>query len=360
MRKLFILCALLLLMFAGNNIKAQNPFKEYGYDPGVLTLSNGKYNEFFKYDTIVQIGTIFFNTITEKVVAYIEPDTIADEVAYEPEVVSRWLAPDPLAEKYVEWSPYNYTYNNPVLFIDPNGMEGVVVTGGEYDSEKRYKYNFVETSINQLQKLVDAGGDEPITWAVMNVGYSDSDIEKFQEIADKMGVNLQLVGSAEELTNYLNSKDVGSSELSEAREGDQVTSLAVFGHGFAGSAEFGYGQGDAAQEKFSWGMNEASNLNAGAFNNAQIDFYTCNAGTDVNSTGFSGNSLIRTVANTTNSTTTGYWGRTDYATMNRGQSFSNKLNRFFNGFNTRGSLYLPTPGRKGRTKIRSTRVKLVR
>jgi RHS repeat-associated protein len=41
---------------------------------------------------------------------------------YTPEV-SIWLSVDPLADKYPSMSPYMYCAGNPVVFIDPNGME---------------------------------------------------------------------------------------------------------------------------------------------------------------------------------------------------------------------------------------------
>ncbi|HLP20481.1 MAG TPA: RHS repeat-associated core domain-containing protein [Chitinophagales bacterium] len=39
---------------------------------------------------------------------------------YDPQI-ARWHSVDPLAEDYDEWSPYSYTVNNPVFYIDING-----------------------------------------------------------------------------------------------------------------------------------------------------------------------------------------------------------------------------------------------
>src|SRR5665213_786217 len=105
---------------------AQKPFKEIGKIVKVelLTLSNGRYVEYFTNDTLRRIGSVMFNTVTNKVEYFIPQDDIAWRAELDrAKEASRWLSVDPLASKYPDMSPYCGMGNNPISFIDGDGRE---------------------------------------------------------------------------------------------------------------------------------------------------------------------------------------------------------------------------------------------
>jgi hypothetical protein len=123
-----VLSILLLASFVTSNAD-EYPWKKYGFDLKVVTLSNGKYQEFHDLKDVVEIGSVLFNTQTQQIVGFVEKDTLYVEADLTPHIVSRWISPDPLSEEYSSWSPYNYALNNPIIFIDPDGQKVVYANG---------------------------------------------------------------------------------------------------------------------------------------------------------------------------------------------------------------------------------------
>ncbi|QJB34759.1 hypothetical protein HF329_27055 [Chitinophaga oryzae] len=65
---------------------------------------------------------------------------------YNPQI-GRWSVLDKLAEKYDAWSPYQYTYNNPVKFLDPDGR--IIINSNPAGSEA---YQRAQTALYILKR----------------------------------------------------------------------------------------------------------------------------------------------------------------------------------------------------------------
>jgi len=74
--------------------------------------------------------------------------------------ISVWLSVDPLSDMYASTSPYAYVENNPIMFVDPNGLFKTwvgaaiykVFHGGEINKDKESGHYFVGKDIEVKTK----------------------------------------------------------------------------------------------------------------------------------------------------------------------------------------------------------------
>lgn len=167
---------ILFLVFSLASFLASNaqefPWEKYGFDPNIVTLSKGKYQEFHDLKTVVEIGSVLYNTQTKKIVGFVEKDTLYNEADLKPHIISRWISPDPLSEEYSNWSPYNYVMNNPIILIDPDGREPNRIQSGTINQFfSQFPKN---SSITDIYQHVKGKGDKVIRYVyTKNEGWVD-------------------------------------------------------------------------------------------------------------------------------------------------------------------------------------------
>jgi RHS repeat-associated protein len=179
--------------------------------------------------------------------------------------LGRWLSADPLERKFPNYSTYTFCFDNTIIVVDLDGMEGIVVSGSpgkESEGGHKGKTHFLDNGLDRAKQAKKrAAKGEQVTWIIYNdptegAGYSDKSIEEYKKKAKAAGINVIVVTDSDEIVDYVNTKSTdGSNEdnndkddgdgVSDARENDKVSSFYYIGHATPGDLDVGYaGSGD--------------------------------------------------------------------------------------------------------------------
>jgi RHS repeat-associated protein len=158
--------------------------------------------------------------------------------------IGRWFATDPKESKFPNESPFIFVTNNPIVALDPDGNEKIVVSGGA-DLHNKNRMNFISAAKNQIREykkaIAKSGSKEGGSWLIFDKDFTSVEKKAINQWVKKNGVGLPIfVASADEVGNYINSKSTTDSKLTIGRTKDGVTALSFMAHGVPSAVALGY------------------------------------------------------------------------------------------------------------------------
>ena len=131
----------------------------------------------------------------------------------------QWLQVDPHFTFYPSLSPYNYAGNNPIIIIDPNGMDSTDFQNQNYDNYYRSFANWLSSFIYQAKNSLNSF----FTTMTENEGQK-TDEEKNSEIINNHGLT-----NRQKSQIKLNEINAGVSILTKGIMGAPAIGLSMWG-----------------------------------------------------------------------------------------------------------------------------------
>jgi RHS repeat-associated protein len=310
----------------------------------------------------------------------------------------RFVAVDPVKGSVANsatLAQYTYVLDNPLRWVDPLGLEKIVISGNHayiIPIIKDYAVrNFIEPGIKTLKEWFQQGGlDESITWIVADYGYNDSNKmgiftaineikllygDQFDEkekirtpnlsgniggsLPDQLSyrlkdgehyLNIIFVSTENELFDYISDGKTlvnNKGKAYSSRSTDLISEMVVYSHGVKGELSLSYNSIGGLLNITSADLKKRGNLSSAFSKDYFCVLYACNTGTVKDGTSFA-----QEWADATGGQVIGLAsGKTDYEYINSGRDAQwykdDRVRRYLGyGFDTSGSLNYPVMSKK--------------
>lgn len=119
--------------------------------------------------------------------------------------IGRWHAMDPLASKSYDWTPYRFSFNNPLIFVDLDGKwEFRIKSDGS--GETKYYVVLIAEKGDDLETLAKQTGIKQEDLEKLNLGElkEGSELKSLGDVFSFEGMNRSLNGNAYKLEKAMN------------------------------------------------------------------------------------------------------------------------------------------------------------
>jgi len=141
-------------------------------------------------------------------------------------LIGRWMSIDSKATAFE--GPYTAFANSPIIVVDPDGKENIVIIGNANDPKDTYTYpaqnQLLQTGLNEALRIKGFSPEQ--TTILLYAGtYSKGTQDAFIKQASEKGIIVQVYDQVDAINNYVNFKNGND------RGSDLVTDFSYVGHG---------------------------------------------------------------------------------------------------------------------------------